>query len=534
METKESGLQKGNQSLLPVEGPLGFERAKHLLNRTLFGARMREINFIKDKTAAEAVDFLMRDPLTAMNPPLGVKPDDLEVTVGTTWVNTKYNSTYNSQRLFSYRAWWIGRLLNQELSLYEKMSLFWHNHFVIETDVVSNTNFNYRYNMLLYTSALGNFRKMTEDMTINVGMLTYLNGSSNSSGSPNENYARELFELFTIGKGQLIEPSNYTNYTEADIREAAKVLTGWRTNATTNTSYFDSKKHDQTSKTFSSVFTGKEISNNIEKEFRDLISMIFQKRETARYLTRKLYRWFVYYRIDEQTEQNIIIPLGDILYENNDELKPLMKTLFSSLHFYDENMRGCIIKNPLEFSVGIFRQFEVPLPAPENYLASYSLWNWIFNQCALQNMEIGDPPDVAGWPAWYLAPMYNELWINSATIPNRKYLWTYVIQTGIKTGNMTEKAVVDPFRLAYLAEDPSDINDLVNTFVSLLFPIPAQPSLLEQLKEMLNQGLPDFAWTSEWKKYVNNPADTNQKKAVGNKLTALILKMVSMAQFQLI
>jgi uncharacterized protein (DUF1800 family) len=533
METDGIRLKTGVPSLLPMEGTLGFNRAKHLLNRSVFGSRISEIGFMKDKTASEAVDYLLREPLPTLPLPLGVK-DDAEVPVGSTWVNTKYNSTYNSQRLYSYRAWWIGRLLNQELSLAEKMTLFWHNHFVIETDVVSNTNFNYRYNLLIYSQSLGNFKKLAEEMTVNVGMLAYLNGGTSTVGSPNENYARELLELFTIGKGPLIEPGNYTNYTETDIREAAKVLTGWRTNSTTDLSYFDTTKHDKTDKTFSSVFGNKVITNNNENEYKDLISMIFQKKETARFLTRKIYRWFVYYRIDEETEQNIIVPLADILYNNSYEIKPLLKTLLCSQHFYDETMRGAMIKNPLEFSAGIFRQFEVTQPISGSYVAGYSFWNWIYNQCVLQNMEIGDPPDVAGWPAWYLSPMFNELWVNSATIPNRTSLLKYVVQSGIKTSEMTDKVIVDPFKLAYLAENPSDINNLIGTIISLFFPMPAQASQITTLKEVLIPGLPDYEWTVEWNKYVNNPSDANQKKAVGNSLTALIFKMVSMAEFQLI
>jgi uncharacterized protein (DUF1800 family) len=534
MESDETQLKTGVPSLLPWEGVLGFDKAKHLLNRCLFGSRLTEINYMKVKTASDAVDFLLREPLPIISPPMGVKSDDAEVPVGTTWVNTKYNGTYNSQRLYSYRAWWIGRLLNQELSLAEKMTLFWHNHFVIETDVVTNTNYHYKYNQLIYSISLGNFKKLTEEMTISSGMLTYLNGNTNTSGSPNENYARELLELFTIGKGALIEPGNYTNYTETDIREAAKVLTGWRTISSTDLSTFDSTKHDKTNKNFSQAFDNKVIVNNNENEYKDLISMIFQKKETARFITRKIYRWFVYYRIDPSTEQNIIWPLADILYDNNYEIKPVLKTLLCSQHFFDENLRGAMIKNPLEFTAGVFRQLEVIQPASGVYVPAYSYWNWIYNQCVLQNMEIGDPPDVAGWPAWYLAPMYNELWINSATLPNRAAFLKSVIQTGIKTTEMTEKVLADPFKIAYLADDPSDVNKLINTFISLFFPMPATSSQVTLLKEVLIPGLPDYEWTIEWNKYVNNPTDANQKKVVGTSLTNLIVKMVSMAEFQLI
>jgi uncharacterized protein (DUF1800 family) len=132
-----------------------------------------------------------------------------------------------------------GQVVKPEFVVKGKMGLFWHNHFVIERDVVSNVNFNYHYSKLLYEQALGNFKTLTEKITVNTGMLKYLNGAENVAGKPNENYARELFELFTIGKGPLISEGNYTNYTELDIREAAKVLTGWRTSTTNNSSYFD-------------------------------------------------------------------------------------------------------------------------------------------------------------------------------------------------------------------------------------------------------------------------------------------------------
>jgi uncharacterized protein (DUF1800 family) len=526
-------LKTGILSLDPLDGALGYDKARHLLGRSLFGTRLSEINFMKVKTATEAVDFLLREPSASLPLPLGVK-DDPEVPLGTSWVNVKYNGNYNSQRLYSYRAWWIGRLLKQELSLTEKMILFWHNHFVIETDVVGSTNFNYRYNQLLYSYSLGNFKRLTEEMTINVGMLTYLNGVQNIAGAANENYARELFELFTIGKGPLIELGNYTNYTESDIREAAKVLTGWRTNSTTDQSYFDSTKHDKTNKTFSSIFGNVVISNQNEVEYKSLIALIFQNKETAKFLTRKIYRWFVYYRITDEIEKNIIEPLANILYDSDYEIKPVLKKLLCSQHFFDENNRGCVIKNPLEFTVGIIRQFELSQPSSSDYIASYSFWNWIYSQCVLQNMEIGDPPDVAGWQAWYLTPRYYELWINSATLPNRTNLLKAVIQTGIKTSEMTAKVIADPFVLAYLADNPSDINNLLTALTGLFFPMPLQPAQMTALKEVLIPGLPDFEWTVEWNKYVNNPADANQKKAVGNSLTALLMKMVSMAEFQLI
>ncbi len=520
--------------LLAVTEKLGFERARHLLNRCLFGVRLSEIDVVKELTAAEAVEMLLRHPADPLQPPLTVLGTDQEVPIGQTWVNTKYNGSYRSQRLYSYQAWWIGRMLRSDLSLVEKMVLFWHNHFVIESDVVRNTNFNYRYNELLFTHALGNFQTLTEEMTRNVGMLVYLDGVINNAESANENYARELFELFTIGKGPLIANGNYTNYTEEDIRQAARVLTGWRNNSNTDTSYFSSSRHDKGQKVFSEIYNHQIIVNREADEYKDLISMIMNKMDTARSMVKKIYRWFVCYRIDEAVTEQVIEPLTDTFYQSGYDIKVLLRALLCSEHFYDEKYRGCMIKSPLEYTLGMVRQLELEVPASEHVVAQYSFWNWLFSRASLQNMILGNPPDVAGWTAWYLAPLYNRTWINSATLPVRADVRDKLIRDGIKTKDMPVRVTMDPFKIAYLASNPSDINDLIGTLAGLLLPMPLTLEQVERFKETLIPGLPDFEWTIEWNRYVNNPADQNQKKAVGALLTSLILEMTSSAEFQLI
>lgn len=535
MEKSVTRAESGYLSLSPLNEPLGFERAKHLLNRCMFGAKFLEIETFKNYSPSEALDVLLQDRAATLTPPLTVKDSDEEVPVGETWVNTKYSGQNRGERMYSYSNWWIGRLLHQDVSLYEKMTLFWHNHFVIESDVVRNSNFNYRYNMLISDNALGNFKNLVEEMTVNVGMLTYLDGVKNEEGAPNENYARELFELFTIGKGPLIEEGNYTNYTEHDIREAARVLTGWKTNANTDSSYFNANKHDQGIKSFSSVYNEQTIVNNDENEYKDLINMIFGKRETACYLVRKLYRWFVYHEINEEIEANIIQALADSFIQDGFEIKPLLKTLLASEHFYNEAYRGAMIKDPLVFSIGILRQLEYPTPEPGNsdIQAQYGFWNTARLKAGIQDLDIGNPPDVAGWPAWYLTPNYNRLWINTATIPNRANTVKATILWGTVPLRGYDKIFYDPFVLAYRATNPSDIDDLLGTFTKLLFPAPATEQQIAELKNVLIPGLPDFEWTIEWNRYINNPEDENQKNAVANSLKSVLVKICSMAEYQL-
>jgi uncharacterized protein (DUF1800 family) len=413
------------------------------------------------------------------------------------------------------------------------MVLFWHNHFVIENDVVRNTNFNYYYNLLITQQALGNFKTLSTKMTVNAGMLQYLDGVKNNVGSPNENYARELFELFTIGKGPLVEEGNYTHFTEHDIREAAKVLTGWKTNSNKDTSWFNTAQHDKSTKVFSQAFNNATIANNEENEYKDLIDMIFQQRQTARFLVRKIYRWFVYYEIDNEIEEQIIEPLVTVFIDNNFEIKPVLKSLLTSEHFFDEIYRGCKIKNPLEFSLGLLRQLEFEAPDSNDIQELYGFWNAVRNQIKKQDMDLGNPPDVAGWPAWYLAPLYSEIWINTATIPNRSNYAKMVVKWGIRPLKDYDKLYFDPFKLAYLAEDPSDIDDLLGTFTQVLFPKTATAEQIDELKEILIPGLPDFEWTAEWNTYIANPDDENQKKAVGNSLKNVMERICLMAVYQL-
>jgi len=533
MENSKVKLKSAVLSLLPISGELGFDNAKHLLNRCMFGARLSEIEFMQNKTIDQAMDYLLQEPLQELSPPIGVKNSDEEIPIGTTWVNTKYNWIYRGERMYSYNNWWLGRLINQDISLKEKMTLFWHNHFVIEDDIVRNTNYNYRYNLLLFNKALGNFKTLAEEMTINVGMLKYLDGDENKEGAANENYARELFELFTIGKGPLLEEGNYTNYTEHDIREAAKVLTGWRTDKETDMPYFTSARHDKTQKIFSSIYEQFSIDNLEEEEYKILINMIFLQKETSLHLVRKLYRWFVYYRIDNKIEESIIEPLADFFIANNFELKPLLKKLLSSEHFFDVNIHGCIIKNPLEFTIGMARQLEMNIPNESDVMGQYGFFNVIRYLTKNMDLDLGNPPDVAGWPAWYLSPAFNEIWINTATIPNRANYVKQLISWGIRPLSGYDKIYIDSFKVAYLAITPSDINNLVQTLATLLFPVALSENKINELKEILIPGLPDFEWTVEWNNYINNPEDENQKSAIEKQLKDLLTKMCSMAEYQL-
>jgi uncharacterized protein (DUF1800 family) len=515
-------------SIQPISGNLDYDQARHLLNRCTFGPKKSEVDALVGKSISSALNTLTQIP-SAPAPPVSYDAGDLDVTLGTTWINAAYNSTYNSFRLRSLRSWWIGLMMQQGISLVEKMTLFWHNHFVTETEVVTYSAILYQYNQLLRKYALGNIKQLVYEMTINPAMLIYLNGESNKASAPNENYGRELFELFTIGKGPLIADGNYTNYTETDIREAAKVLTGWKVNRSTYTSYYDTTRHDKTTKVFTDAFGKTSIQNKEAEEYKLLVDMIFSKKETARYITRKVYRWLMYYKIDQTIESQIIEPLATTLYNNNYEIKPMLEQLLSSEHFFSNDYFGSQIKNPLDFTIGVYNKCEISLSA--NMLVNYEAWNELFYSCRNMEMAIGDPPDVAGWPHYYKEPSYYELWVNSATVPIRtSYTDTFCASGITKSGY---NYVIDPFVIASRVNDPTDVTKLITGFAQILLPIALSSAQLLQLKEVLIPGLPDSTWTFEWNKYILNPTDATQKSLISKKLLALLKAILRMPEFYL-
>jgi len=435
-------------------------------------------------------------------------------------------------------------MLKQGVSLREKMTLFWHNHFVSEYDVVSDSRLMYKQNVLLRENAFGNFKQLVKLITLDPAMLRYLNGNTNTKGKPNENYARELQELFTIGKGPEIAPGNYTNYTEADVITAAKVLTGWRDDRTNLSTTFSASNHDTGDKTFSAAYqsrtikggtgTAAEILAHAQRELDELLDMIFVQLATAEYIVRKLYRWFVYYIIDDAAEQNVIQPLAGLLRNSNYEIKPVLATLFKSAHFFDAINRGCVIKNPLDHVLGVTRTLSVPFTG--NLLQDYRIWDTLRATAGTQQMDLLLPPNVAGWPAYWQQPVYYEIWLNSDTIPKR-FTLTDTLINGVNLTVGTNPTVrfmfkVDPIVLTQQLSDPSDPNIVVAEYGQFLFPEGVTDAQKAELKKFLAVENQDYDWTNEWNAFTTNPTSQN-RLVVENKLKSLLKYMLTMAEFQL-
>ena len=530
-----TNLARTTSTLTPYAGTWGYAQAAHLLRRCLFGPTRPEILAAAGSTLTAVLNGLLTAPATAPDPPVNVSATDTSVPLGQTWIGQVFDQNFEGVRRTSLRDWWLGQQLGQGTTLVEKMTLFWQNHFVVGISNINDARMGYEYVRLLREHALGNVKQLAKDVTVNPAMLRYLNGNQSVVGAPNENYGRELLELFTVGKGPLIGTGNYTNYTEADVQAAAKVLTGWRDQATAPVGgYFTASRHDNTTKVFSAAFGNASIVASGATEYQALVNLIFQQVETARFIVRKLYRWFVYYLIDTQVETDIIRPLATILINNNFSIVPVLRALFSSEHFFDTLNVGCLIKSPLDFTVGLCRQMQVVFPtAAANQVVQYGMWDYLYGLAYVQQQTLGDPPNVAGWAAYYQTPQYHELWINAVTLPRRNQTTDLFIGNGYTRSGVNIKIDVLALTQSLPAATASDCNLLIDEYAKLMLPIALTTTQLAFLKTALLPGLPDFEWTVEWQQYLAAPTNTAKKAAVTTKLQAMLRALMGLAEYHL-
>ena len=541
-EKKAALSTRTNSGLLPYTGTWGKKEVVHLLRRTMFGAKPADINYFLSKSLSNAVDELLNPSATLPAPPLKdydtsgqVATPDTDVAYGNTWINSVNNDgTIQTRRILSLKKWWIGTQLNQDRSIKEKMTLFWHHYFATELAEASHANFYYRHITLLRSSALGNIKKLVYDVTIDPTMLICLNGRLNTKTAPDENYARELQELFTLGK------ENNPNYSEQDVMAAARVLTGWEVNPfdATFPSFFNVNKHDTGNKQFSSFFNntviaGRSTVNAGTLEINDLVNMIFSKsNEVSRHIVKRLYRFFVYSEIDVATETNVIEPLAQTLRNNNWEIKPVLSQLFKSEHFFDTLNQGAQIKAPLDLVVGLCREWNVQFPQQTDIAATYAMWNLIFSVGFLLQQNIGDPPSVAGWPAYYQIPQYYELWVNADTLPKRNQFSDVMIATGYTQNNY--KLMINAVQYTQQLSNSSDPNALINEVAESILSFPLSDTVRTQLKKdfLLTGQDQDYYWTDAWQAYLSNPTTSNFN-IVNIRLVGLYKYMMNLSEYQL-
>ncbi len=524
-------------SIAPYSGEWTFEHAAHLLRRTMYGPQKEDI----DSAVAMGLDATI-SKLTEVQPlpelPINYGDDtDPLVPIGETWVGAPLINSDNINRNINFRlnslaAWTFGLTLSEGMSIREKMTLFWHNHFV--TSDQRDANFAFANISIYRENFLGNFREMTKMTTVDPTMLRYLNGNQNLNIRPNENYARELLELFTIGKGPIAGEGDYTNYTEEDVAAVSKVLTGWRDQGYLSRggvpmgSFFRPFGHDTSTKTLSHRFDNVEIPNMQDEEYKHLIDIIFQKEEVSNFITRKIYRWFVYYEIDEQIEESIIKPLAEILRDNDYDMGPMVETLLRSEHFHDTYAHGSMIKSPFDFIAAQIKNLNIDLGETQG--EQYRLWFRFYNYSRLLQMTYFEHPTVAGWKAYYQEPLFYRTWVNETTLSSR-FVFTNLVLTGVRVDRLQVQANLLP--MIDTIESAEDPIALIDGLAKLTLPKPIDDGQKDYLKSILLPGLPDYEWTIEYNTYKADPENEELKQAIVNRLQGMCLALLSLPEYQL-
>ena len=522
-------LDTPSTGIASYSGTFGKEEAKHLLSRTVFGFNKAALDAVSAKTATQAVDDLLNVNATLTHAPKDYQ--SASASYGQEWINNPYDPTKNGVYRNSLSWWLAGNIVNHDNTILEKMVIFWHNHFATELTVVGRPHAGFDYFKLLRDNAFGNFKDLVYKITVNPAMLRYLNGIYNTKNAPDENYARELMELFTLGKGA------DSQYTEADVKAAARVLTGWKLNSDWRSSRFQATAHDTTDKQFSSFFNNTVIAGKANAqgadETQELINMIFTKEDViARYMVREFYKFFVYYNITPTIEANVIIPLAND-FKQNWEIKPLVRALLLSDHFFDPLNRGCFIKTPMDVYGNLAKTLNANHP---NATTEQEYYGWQLPHLVggLLGMSIGEPPSVAGWPAFYQTPKFHELWINSDTYPKRVQYCVYLAYNGwpVRGG---AKVIAD---LADFAEefgaDAADPNKLLDHVCDLMLGLPISATSKTKIKlGSLTTGLADSVWTTEWNNYLADKSNTTKKNSVLLRLFAMLKYIFELPEFQL-
>ncbi|MEO5695018.1 MAG: DUF1800 domain-containing protein [Usitatibacter sp.] len=391
--------------------PIGYEGARHLLTRTGFGAVDAEIRDYAKLERATAVDRVLatarREPSTqppafTQQPALpysrlrAMSPDE-----------RKEQQRRNVEQGLELREWWLREMMATPSPVTEKMTLFWHNHFATSQQKVRSPHLMYRQNVLLRRESLGNFASLLHAVAKDPAMLVYLDQANSRKQAPNENFAREVMELFTLGEGH--------GYSERDIKEAARAFTGWSLDRDTMDFTFRRAIHDDGEKTLlgrSGRFDGDQV-----------LDVLLARRETAQFITAKLWKEFV----SPTPDSREVTRLAGVWRDARYEVKPLLRAMLLSDDFWAPDNRATLIKSPVELVVGTLRTFDIrPFTLRPAVVAS-----------ALLGQNPMSPPNVKGWPG-------GEAWINSSTLLGRKQLMERIFRGADPRPENSMTASADP------------------------------------------------------------------------------------------
>jgi len=377
-----------------------YETAAHLLNRAAFGGTPAEIKRVQEKGLEASIGDLLDVPDDVANvmPPSWARPRDIRGRF--VKVRSLRSDPGQSEKLeemhmsegadiLDLRRWWLELMITTPAPLLEKMTLFWHGHFATSIQKTRDGYWMWLQNDTLRRNALGNFRTLTKKMSRDPAMMIYLDLGQNRMEHPNENWARELMELFTVGIG---------NYTEQDVRESARAFTGYRINLANQQFRFAGPQHDPGLKTF----MGRTGSLGGD----DIIDTLLEKPACAQFIGRKIWRYFV----EEEPPPGIVDAVASNIRSHNYEIRPVLREIFGSREFYSGRAIRSQIKSPIQFLVQTCKLLEAPFPSAAAAQAAMPQLGQI----------LFAPPNVKGWDG-------GKAWITTSTLLFRYNFANYLI-----------------------------------------------------------------------------------------------------------
>jgi uncharacterized protein (DUF1800 family) len=430
---------------------LTYDEAAHLLRRMGFGGPPAEIDSLAALGREGAVEHLLAyDQID--NQPL-----EEQLRRGFDFSDPNNSINFNRAEL---QRWWFTRMVYTSRVFEEKMTLFWHNHFATSVSKVAEL-FMYSQNRLLRSHALARFDALMLAVAQDGAMLFWLDGLTNVAGKPNENFARELQELFTMGIHDVV--TGEPNYTEADVKEVARAFTGGRIFHPPGSSdpyafpfFLSLPDHDSRAKT---VYAGTPYQASGNFDGKDIIDVICARRATARFLVWKLFKFFVYPLTDSAADHATVEKFADVYMTQNYSIQKLVRAIFTSDEFFSDRARFALVKSPVELIVGGIRMLGA------DYLFGTSASQDGANLPAALSLFLGqelfNPPDVAGW-------RLGLNWINTSTMLSR-FLFADLLASSRQASHDQPGVYISPAQLRQLTGKKS--KKVVKAFLSRLGPL---------------------------------------------------------------
>ncbi len=467
---------------------LSYDEAAHLLRRAGFGGTPDEIDDLSSRGREGAVDFLINFNT--------IDNSALNALLSSSFDFSTQDGISNGE----IRRWWFTRMVGTKRQFEEKMTLFWHNHFATSSSKVQDF-FMYNQNLLLRANVLGKFDDLLLKVSQDAAMLIWLDNITNVLGSANENFGRELQELFTMGIKDVV--TGEQNYTEQDVKEVARAFTGWNYRRQAPFPFqLTASQHDNGTK---SIYAGTPWAQTGNLSGEDVITIISARPATARYLTSKLFNFFVYPMTGSSTDTATIDKFSKVYLNNNHSIKELVRAIFISDEFYSERAFFSLIKQPAELVVGAIRM----LGGTYNQGTSTRGSNTLQTSSRNMGQDLFGPPDVSGWDL-------NLGWVNTAAMLERfNFANTYLTNRnttnpGVFVTNDQLKSITKP-----------SSKKTVKKFLSRLGPL-SVGNALGTLRTYLETGDNGQPVT-----YVNDDV------TIDKKIRGLVHQIMSLPEFQL-